>query len=147
MSFLFFLDDTKMLLRTLKLWILGMECTWWKVTYRYSEEQKKNLWDGMNTFDFVFSLDMGKKKSVSQILVSLSWIPLSQQYISHSAHCILSENLSSDCFSLNRQQLFSGPCPLEPPPHPTEVLWVLSLLAKTILAFSKGIWNLSLVSM
>ena len=41
-----------------------MECTWWKVTYRYSEEQKKNLWDGMNTFDFVFSLDMGEKKSV-----------------------------------------------------------------------------------
>ena len=129
-----------MLLRTLKLWILGMECTWRKVTCRYSEEQekKKSLgWD--EYFWLCLQLWHGEKKSVSQILVSLSWIPLSQQYISHSAHCISSENLSSDCFSLNWQQLFPGSCPLEPPPHPTEVLGVLPLLPKTILAFSKGI--------
>lgn len=141
--------DTKMLLRTLKLWILGMECTWRKVTCRYSEEQKKKKslgWD--EYFWLCLQLWHGEKKNlVSQILVSLSWIPLSQQYISHSAHCISSENLSSDCFSLNWQQLFPGSCPLEPPPHPTAVLGVLPLLPKTILAFSKEIWNLSLVSM
>ena len=141
--------DTKMLLRTLKLWILGMECTWRKVTCRYSEEQKKKKISGMGWILLTLSsaLTWGKKNLVSQILVSLSWIPLSQQYISHSAHCISSENLSSDCFSLNWQQLFPGSCPLEPPPHPTAVLGVLPLLPKTILAFSKEIWNLSLVSM
>lgn len=57
--------DTKMLLRTLKLWILGMECTWRKVTCRYSEEQKKKKISGMGWILLTLSsaLTWGKKKS------------------------------------------------------------------------------------
>lgn len=87
-SCVFFLNIKEMLLRTLKLRTIIMECIWLKVTYRYSGEQEKKLWDRMNTLGFSPRLDM-EKMSVSQILTSPALTPIPQQCFCHLSYKIL----------------------------------------------------------